>query len=521
MSDERLARLDGFLRRRRGPVGWALFGITLAILVATLDDPGITWDEPSYFASAQLQVRWVETLLAEGPAAALDRDVVWGMWDWDHYHNPHPPLYKEGMAATWWATKDLLGPVASFRLYPAILFAGLVMLLFRWGCAAWGGIGGIGAALSVALMPRLIGHAHIGATETPLLVFWTATAAAVWWAVERDDRWGWVAAGLFWGLAAGTKFTGLAALIVPGAWALWKRPARSFAGLTIAALTGAAIFAALNPLIWTDAPEFFGTWFWESLHREEYVPISTYYLGRTWGFDMPWHHAPVLTVAVVPLGILALAGTGLFVGARRRDDVVLISLGTIVFVWTIMMTPEAPHHNGVRQFIELFPFVALAAGYGLHRASRSLGVGRTAVVGLLAFAPAAVQAAWIHPYYLSYYGEAVGGVRGAADLGFETTYWMDVVNEDVYEWMNDSLPNGARVMVLGPTLVLERAQTYGWVRRDLEFTSDTDAEFYLIPMNQFLMSPLVERAVSEAEPIYSRDLAGVRLVAIYHLGPER
>ncbi len=518
MSDGSIVRADGFLIRRRGRVGWTLFALTLGVLVATLDDPGITWDEPPYFASAQLQVEWVKTLLSEGPAVALDRDVVYQMWDWDHYHNPHPPLYKEGMALTGWATSGLLGPLAAFRLFPAILFAGLVLVLFRWGCAAWGGLAGLGAAVSTALMPRLFGHAHLGATETPLMFGWVVATASLWWAIERNRWLGWVVAGLGWGFAMGTKFTGVAALAPALAWGLWRNPKAVMRGAPIAALSAVALFVALNPMMWVDASSFLGTWFWESTHRGEYVPIAAFYLGRQYGFDVPWHHVFVMTAATVPLGILSLAALGGASGIRRRDPPTILALGSVLFLWILMLLPAAPHHDGIRQFIVVFPFLGFLAGYGFHVTAGLLDKWRLAWTAGLFFLPALVQVAWTHPYQLAYYGEVVGGIRGAREAGFETTYWMDVVTEEVLTWMNENLPRDSNVFVVGSPETLVLAQEQGLLRGDFQLTQRFPADYVVVPMRQSMIMPEFREAVERTRPIYEVSVHGVRLLGIYEIG---
>lgn len=504
-----------------GHRGWTTAGLflgTLAALVLTLDDPGITWDEPAYFGSAQLQVEWVRMLLTE-PSSALNRETVFEMWDWDHYHNPHPPIYKEAMALTWWATKGLIGQLAGYRLAPALLFSALVAIAFRWGAAAWGPIGGLGAALSIVLMPRLFGHAHIGATETPLITFWTAASAAAWWAVERKSPAWWAVAGLALGLAAGTKFTGILAVIPVAAWGVWRDRRATARGLPLAIGVGIVTFWALNPMLWFDPGRFFGVWLWESLHRGDYAPIATYYLGQVYTFSLPWHHVFVMTAAVTPLGILVLAALGGFWGLRRLDPLVVLSAGTVAFTWALLLLPGAPHHNGVRMFIVLFPFLAMLSGYGLHRAwGRIVERGRAALL-TIAFLPAAVQLAWIHPLELSYYGEIVGSVRGADRLGLETTYWMDAFTEPVLEWMNRELPPDAEVWVFGNEITLVFQQAYGRLRRDIELRSEgPGSEWAVVLMWRGVMSPEFVAELETTRPVYALELQGVPLVAIYRLG---
>jgi len=282
---------------------------------------------------------------------------------------------------------------------------------------------------------------------------------------------------------------------------------------------GAAIFWALNPMLWVDPVFFARRWVLESLTRADWAPISTYYLGRVYPFSLPWHHVFVMTGAVTPLGILALAGAGAIAGLRRVDPLAVLCAATVAFLWTTMLLPRAPHHDGVRMFIVVFPFLGMLAGYGLQRAWRMVGSRGRALVLALAFVPAGVQLAWVHPYELAYYGEVVGGVRGARRLGFETTYWMDGYTGPVLEWMNRELPRGARVYVLGNDLALEFEQAYGRVRGDIEWVSREQADWALVQMRQGFMGPETVELVAETRPAYRLELQGVPLVAIYRVGP--
>jgi 4-amino-4-deoxy-L-arabinose transferase-like glycosyltransferase len=347
-----------------------------------------------------------------------------------------------------------------------------------------------------------------------------AASAAGWWAIERKGRAGWLLAGVALGLAAGTKFTGLLAVVPLAAWGLWRDPRATRRGLPVAFLVGVVVFWALNPMLWFDPGRFLGVWFWESLHRGAYAPIATYYGGQAYSFSVPWHHVFVTTAAVTPVGILALAGIGGSAGLRRSDPLLVLCVGTVAFVWALMLLPGAPHHDGVRQFVVVLPFLGMMAGYGLDRSWRRVAGGGRGVILTLAFVPAAVQLSWVHPYYLAYYSELVGGVRGARALGFETTYWMDVYAGPVLDWMNDELPPEAEVYVLGEPLALELQQAFGRLRQDLQPTGNpAGAEWVLVQMRQGLMRPELVDLVEHGRPVYALELQGVPMVAIYRVGP--
>jgi hypothetical protein len=114
--------------------------------------------------------------------------------------------------------------------------------------------------------------------------------------------------------------------------------------------------------------------------------------------------------------------------------------------------PVAPPHDGIRLFLPAFAFWCVLAGVGAQQVwtaasvvatrRRSLIV-RTAVIGALA--AGAVNVARYYPQTLSHYNLLVGGVRGAAALGMEPTYWWDSLDRDVLTWLNTHTARGERV----------------------------------------------------------------------------
>ena len=115
--------------------------------------------------------------------------------------------------------------------------------------------------------------------------------------------------------------------------------------------------------------------------------------------------------------------------------------------------PGAPPHDGIRLFLPAFGFWCVVAGIGAARvwsaAPRADGrfARRTAVGALLggAFAAGAINEARYYPQTLSHYNLLVGGVRGAASLGMEPTYWWDALDADVLDWLNARTEAGALV----------------------------------------------------------------------------
>ena len=68
---------------------------------------------------------------------------------------------------------------------------------------------------------------------------------------------------------------------------------------------------------------------------------------------------------------------------------------------------------------------------------------RAAVV--IALAVGALNLARYFPQTLSHYSLVVGGVRGAAGLGMEPTYWWDALDSEALTWLNDHTKPGETI----------------------------------------------------------------------------
>ena len=113
--------------------------------------------------------------------------------------------------------------------------------------------------------------------------------------------------------------------------------------------------------------------------------------------------------------------------------------------------PNAPPHDGIRLFLPAFGFWCVLAGIGAQRVWERTAAARTerrlliraaTVPGLVA---GAVNVGRYYPQTLSHYNLLVGGVRGAAALGMEPTYWWDALDAEVLDWLNTHTAPGERV----------------------------------------------------------------------------
>lgn len=514
------------------PLALALGLVTVAWLFPGLGRVGLTWDEPIYFQSVIRIQEWTAELIRGSErGVTLSAERISEVWDADHYWNPHPPVYKEAMALTGWLTSRWLDPVRGFRLASVLWFALLVGGVVwatgrRWSIAA-----GIGAGLSLLLFPRAFGHAHFAATDTPLTLFWFAGAVGLALYLLEGRRGGLLLGGLGLGLGMGTKFTGWLLPLPMLVWVvLFERTRRGAVAFAIWLGLGTLVFWLFNPMAWHDPVTYVGRLFAESLGREEIVPISTYYFGTQYGHRVPWHHAVVMTLITLPLPILVLFVTG-GVGALRRlwrEPFGTLAVGMVLFFWVLMAEPTSPNHDGIRLFLPMFPFAAVLAGRGfatLVDVAGSRLAGRAPqlaalTLGGLFFYPPYLQITRIAPLYLSYYNEAIGGLRGAAEAGMEVTYWYDSVTPDFLRRVNAYLPEGATVSGFPTSGYLYALQAYGLLRSDLVLTAEWPSPFYLLVARKSAFGPVQWAVYRNVEPVVAVAVDGVVLAGLYRWSGE-
>ncbi|MEW6357373.1 MAG: glycosyltransferase family 39 protein [Planctomycetota bacterium] len=447
--------------RNRCILAGCLVSLVPALLVAmTLRDPGLTWDEAIYLGMA-VRYTWLLDPPPSGDWYDIDLDSAAPGFKskyaecprpWTTFSRPmvdffwwlgqnHPPLGKLAMAACLLSLTHSADLLFAFRTASVVAFALLLFLVYAFGERRLSQHAGLFAGMSLALMPRVFGHAHLAALDIPITLMWFATTAAFVKGI-RSGPWA-IVTGAVFGLALLTKIN---AVLLPFAiipWGVLYHRKRCIPNALAMLLIGPIVFLIGWPALW-QAP-IGRTWaFLNTAFARTHIPA--YYLGTQYTETNPPVHYPlVLTLFTVPLATTIFAAVAIIKNIRsigRRPTLGLILCNILVILGAASL-PSAPKYDGVRLFLPLFPFIVLLAGAGLAWAWQRLSARRMRLAIGLAIAYFGVQGAslyWVHPYHLSYYSAACGGAPGAARLGMETTYWGEALNERVFRFVKDNLP---------------------------------------------------------------------------------
>ncbi|HUU26937.1 MAG TPA: tetratricopeptide repeat protein [archaeon] len=507
--------------------------VALAAVTATINDLGITTDEPHYYDSCLQQIAWFHQAaedFSKGQwSAPFSPEVLDRHWNFELIYNVHPPFYKLCSSLTLVLFEPWLGTMGAYRFSTAIMFSLLVALLFFTVGRRYGILAGLWAAASFALMPRIFGHAHIGATDMPITLLWFASAISFHRALE-SRRWAPVFA-LVYGLALSTKFTALVIPLPLVAYVLVSKRFKEAAWpVGIALVVSPLIMIGMNPQWWHYTFERVYSYLVGSVARSQYKHIPTYYLGRQYSFYLPWHHSLVYTLFTVQPLVLAGFLYGLWRIVRRPFADQWVSHMGIhwLILHLVMMLPSSPGYDGVRLFLPSFAFLAVVSAAGFHHfAARDLTLllvrlpvfgsqlryyGAHLILGAMII-PQAVVLARLHPYELCYYNSLAGGISGAHDLGMETTYWWDPVNEKVFKLINDTVPDSSSVYTKDNGIFLFYQKT-GKINPSLSFSSG-NTEYILHYTRQGAFHDYEWVLYRRGKPLWEIKVDGVRLLALF------
>ena len=402
------------------------------------------------------------------------------------------------------------------RMPTLALGLALGALVFLWARQLFGFRGGALALFLYTFCPNLLAHSHLITTDVATALGMFAATYAFWRYRQQPGGWRLAVAAVSFGAAQLTKVTALFLVPIfvlialceavrarlPGGRGTvspgrspWRRvwhalaPAGALAVGAVAALNlGFAGEQTLAPLA-RSAPLS------RSLQALAAVPVirdlpiplprpyvagldmvahdardgSLSYLHGRFSAHGFWDYYLVATAIKLPLGtLLLLAAAGwLAVTGRVRAPSAEAFLVVPVVVLLAYLSFGLELQIGLRYFLPAFPFLFVFAGRAA--AWRPPGWAFAALVGLLA-AWTAVSSFAVHPRYIPYFNELVGGPRNGyhwltdsnVDWSQDSDYMREVYarRSPVRVWIEPDGPIAGRTAVRLTYLV----SRYGWLR---------------------------------------------------------
>lgn len=291
------------------------------------------------------------------------------------------------------------------------------------------------SALILAFIPRLIAQTSVAGLDGGITFFYILTFFLLFRAVKFESLMYLVLSGISLGLTFGSKETGFIAPLVVAPW---------FASLFFA--DNQLVLGVWNILLWflIGLTVFYLCWpfLWESPVRTllDRLTITTsapagatgFYRG-TAALKPDFYLVNLMVTTPVYLMPLFIIGT--------LKTIFSANVEALLLYWVLipivsLSLPVAKYRDNARHLMFIFPAFSILTGLGVYEIAKYLTsvfpylgllalLPIVAVVGLLVF-----ECSAIHPYYLDYYNQLVGGIRGAANKFF-VGWWGEGLGEAV------------------------------------------------------------------------------------------
>lgn len=262
--------------------------------------------------------------------------------------------------------------------------------------------------------------------------------------------------------------------------------------------------------------------------------IPTYFFHeQLLGNQLPLYYPFFITAVSIPLSILLIVIVSIIFSLRKmaKIDIQHLFIFNILFILIMPILPGSTIHDGVRLLLPAFPFLAAIGGTGFFHLKeyiknllnskgyscriKNLKTKVTPALGVLILIPAAIEMIDIHPNELMYYNSLVGGVKGAYNLGLETTYLGEAFNKDFIEFLNRELPQNASVNASFSYRIFLHYQRHGILRKDIAVTPELDCDYYILLWRRGYMHVFDKWLFENRAPTFSWQFKGVPLINIY------
>ncbi len=517
----------------------ALFLGAFFLTALTVEDYGISWDEPAYFHASDLHIQWLadfgKNFVHGQISKSLQDDVIKSAWHWDPYHVPHPPFSRIISGLIKSISSPVMDKLVAYRLGPALFFALLVTVMYLWMAELFDRWTGLFSALTLVLTPNLFGFAHLAVTDMPLAAMWFFIVYCFWKGL-KDWRWS-VVLGVVWGYALSTKFP---ALLIPIPLLLWAHlyHRQSYANnLFSMVFLSPLVMIASQPYLWHQTSLRILEFLYEGLSRgyRSDANFPLFFFNRLYlTSNLPRYYSFFVIAVTTPEFVLLLALLGAVSIGRLKTqrNVMILFLLNALFIPFLGILPGAVLHDGVRQLLSTLPFLAGLAGAGFYvlvrfvreRTEKMASLGKIKnlqlkVVGA-AFVLLSFPSAWdlflYHPYELSYYNRLVGGTRGAFQQGLEVTYFMEAFTPEFLKFLNEKLPPNAVINASFANFMFSYYHKENRLRPDIQISDKEDNfDYYVLLTRRSVWSKKERTLFGSHLPFAAVRLGDVPLVLVY------
>lgn len=406
-----------------------IFILALSWRIIGLNAQGETWDEIAYFDAGKSYLSNIKHLNFDAN-------------NWD-FNREHPPIGKYIYAFV--SIPAYLEDEINYtygRIASSIMGALTILIVFFLAKDLFSKKIATLASIILIFMPNLVGLNKVYGLDSPTLLFFTLTIYLFIRACHEKKHIFFILSGLSLGLAIGTRFSNAILLIfLPIIYLLIINKETLNKKNRIYLLYWLAIPIIAGGLLIATWP-----WLWQNtiphllITIGHWSPVKELFLGSIQ--IIPNNYYLVYLMVTTPIIILFLIIpflVKLFIEKKENYFIVLFWLITC-FLITLSPTKQ----GGMRYFICAYPAIAIMASIGFFTCFK----GKLQYFfGLLLIFYLLLTNINIHPYYLTYYNELVGGTQGVYEKKLFPIGWWGEGIEEASIWLSQNAKESAKLNI--------------------------------------------------------------------------
>lgn len=389
------------------------------------------------------------------------------------------------------------------RLVSAIANSFTVLLTYMIGLSFVAPVPMALGALALATTPRFLAMGRLVTFES-LTGLWYLITIILFarLTVKNQDSLRWyIGVGIGVGLMLWTRYNNTFVLLFLFGWWWLRHRHLSNPSLLIIPLVAILVGFITWPLLWMRFPHYVITSLSQNVSR---AGISLYHMKY-------WY-------ATTPVVYFAFSLLGFWYALRQRG------LSSRVLVWAILSTISlyiffASERGHTRYMFILYPpyGVCIAIGFTVfYRWFSRIFTQYQSIVIIFLIALMLLYQTWIlssiHPYYLDYYAEQVGGIQGATSRGYEV-YWWGEGQREAGMWLRDHAKPGETIALqVSPKYVFPRMK-WGVTSHPFGEHIDGSSTYLVVSRSDLMHVPMNVLSLYDLVYVVQRD--NVPLVMVY------
>jgi len=504
------------------------------------------WQDPS---SLSIKADQPEKITGRSMYQLGSTDFNWYMENDGSGHPPLSDILSSAFNRVLFGKLRIINDIDSYRVYGTFLASLLLVLIFWWGSRAFGKIGGLIAAISLATYPLFWSETHFNTEkDIPETVYISFMLYSVWRGINgKSSKWILIS-GVFFGLALGTKFNVLFTPFIILPWLAFHlfsqkkitgkrlkefitKKKAFLLSIFLAPIIGALILFASWPYLWQnplkntlDVFKFYKT---IGLTQSADPRFTGIFNINTYPLYWILYTTPIPTLILFFAGLLFSIKKIIF----EKNATVLLFLLWLTVPILRVIAPKTTIYGGVRQIMEYIPALSLIAGLGAsallsYAKSKFAKKAFLVFVLLILLIPNTYVLYKTHPSQNTYFNEFAGGLSGAREKDIPS--WGNTFGAAYrkgVEWINKNAEPDAQVVFaheLFPNvprifwrqdLIVWNVQRSGYLRNGeyaitLTYDNTSGRSYYDAYLNKFI------------KPVYELKSQGVPVLKVWKNSDE-